>query len=335
MFRDLVTVKVRAGRGGNGCVSFLRMKFNPKGGPSGGDGGNGGNIIIKVNPSMNTLSHLAHLAEIKAESGKPGGINGMTGKTGKDKTVFVPAGTIIKDVNNDIVLKSLDKPGETLILARGGRAGKGNKRAATSTHQSPRHAQPGEPGEELYVCFELKLIADFGLVGLPNAGKSTLLSVITNAKPKIAAYPFTTLAPLLGTVIIDELERFTIADLPGIAEDAHRGRGLGLKFLRHIERTRAIIIVVDCSSDAIPGPEESYKILIDELRRYKPELLEKPRVVVGTKADLPGARTGARKLSRIAQAPINLISSQERRGLRRLIRSLAEIRNEKRSIVPA
>jgi len=292
MFVDHARIHVLAGGGGNGCVSFRREKYVPKGGPDGGDGGRGGSVVLEVNPHVRTLLDCREEPRYKAERGRPGSGNNRTGADGADRVIQVPPGTVVKDAESGAVLADLVKAGERWVAARGGRGGRGNARFATATHQAPRRADPGEPAEQRMLDLELKLIADVGLVGPPNAGKSTLLSRITRARPRIADYPFTTLEPHLGIAELDPERRFVAADLPGLIEDAHRGKGLGLEFLRHIERTRVLLLMVDSGA---PEPAADLAMIERELREYSPALLDKPRVVVLTKADIlpPDARAAA------------------------------------------
>ena len=252
MFIDHAKIEVASGRGGAGCVSFRREKYVPKGGPDGGDGGRGGDVWLKVDPHVRTLLDCQETRRYRASNGGAGSGNNRTGKDGDDVTVWVPPGTVVRDIATAEVLGDLTGPEGELVLARGGRGGRGNARFATSRNQAPRRADPGEPGVERTIELELKLIADIGLVGLPNAGKSTLLARVSRARPKIADYPFTTLEPHLGIVRLDDERQFVAADLPGLIEGAHRGRGLGFQFLRHIERTRVLALLCDASS---PDPE--------------------------------------------------------------------------------
>ena len=258
MFCDELKIKVVAGKGGDGCVSFRREKFVPKGGPDGGDGGNGGNIIIKVNPHLNTLSNLANKKIYKADQGVRGKRKNMHGKSAQNLILEVPKGTIILNEDKSEMLADLNKEGELLTIAKGGKGGMGNARFVSSTHQIPRFAETGEPGEEKEVILELKLVADVGLIGLPSAGKSTLISVISNARPKIAAYHFTTLVPNLGVVSMGGNNSFVVADIPGLIEGASQGKGLGHQFLKHIARTKLLVHIVD---GFIPDTEENYKVI--------------------------------------------------------------------------
>ncbi|PKQ70047.1 GTPase ObgE [Raineya orbicola] len=282
-FIDYVKINCRSGKGGAGSVHFRREKYVPNGGPDGGDGGRGGHIILRGNQQLWTLLHLKYQKHIKAENGVNGQGNNKKGADGKDVVIEVPLGTIAKDAETGEVLLEITQEGEEKILLKGGRGGLGNWHFKTSTKQAPHYAQPGEAGEEKWIILELKVLADVGLVGFPNAGKSTLLSVISAAKPKIAPYPFTTLTPNLGVVKYKDFQSFIVADIPGIIEGASEGKGLGLRFLRHIERNSLLLFMVSSESESI---SKEYKILLKELQKYNPELLEKPRVLAVTKTDL-------------------------------------------------
>lgn len=286
MLIDNVKIKIRSGDGGNGCVSFRREKYVPKGGPNGGDGGKGGNVIFKADNSLATLIDFRYNRIYKAQNGKHGLGGDKTGRSGDDIIVLVPCGSIIKNASTGKVLADLVENGDSYLAALGGKGGKGNARFATSTNQAPRFAEPGIKGEEMEIEIELKLIADVGLVGLPNAGKSTLISKISAAKPKIADYPFTTLQPNLGIVKYKDYQSFVVADIPGLIEGAHTGKGLGIRFLKHIERTRVLVFLLDSST--IPYNEnrkEDYEVLINELGSYDKTLLEKPRIICFSKTD--------------------------------------------------
>lgn len=285
MFIDRVTVRVEAGTGGSGCTSFRREKFVPMGGPDGGDGGRGGDIIVRGDTNLGTLLDYTYRDHWKAERGEHGMGSNKTGRSGADEVMPVPTGTVVKDADSGEVLGEVLNHGDEIIVAKGGRGGKGNAFFATATHQSPREWQPGEEGEVRTLELELKLIADVGLVGQPNAGKSTLLSVISAARPKIADYPFTTLQPNLGVVQLSDHRTFVAADIPGIIEGAHEGKGLGLQFLRHIERTRMLAFLIPI--DAMEWQEE-YDKLRAEIAAYSSELSAKPHCVVFSKLDLWG-----------------------------------------------
>ncbi|NJL13462.1 MAG: GTPase ObgE [Microscillaceae bacterium] len=282
-FIDYVKIYFRSGNGGGGSASFRREKFVPKGGPDGGDGGRGGHIILKGNAQRWTLLHLKYQKHLKAENGESGGKNLRTGAQGKDLVVEVPLGTVAKDADTGEILLEIAYEGQEEILLPGGRGGLGNDHFKSPTNQSPHYAQPGESGIEATIILELKLLADVGLVGFPNAGKSTLLSVLSAARPEIADYPFTTLVPNLGVVAYRNEQSFVMADIPGIIEGAAEGKGLGLRFLRHIERNSLLLFMVSAES---PNLGQAYQTLLHELEKYNPELLDKPRLLAITKADL-------------------------------------------------
>ena len=282
-FVDYVKICCRSGAGGAGSVHFHRDKFTAKGGPDGGDGGRGGHIIVKGNKQLWTLLHLKYRKHVIAEPGEPGEYALRTGSDGEDVILEVPLGTVARDAETGNFLFEIGEEGQEEILAPGGRGGRGNNHFKSSTQQSPRIAQPGEPGREEWKILELKLLADVGLVGFPNAGKSTLLSVVSAAKPEIADYPFTTLHPNLGIVSYRDGRSFVMADIPGIIEGAHKGKGLGLRFLRHIERNSILLFMVPCDSKNI---SDEYAILLNELKQYNPELLDKGRVLAITKCDM-------------------------------------------------
>ncbi len=283
MFIDYVKIHVIAGHGGSGCISFRREKFVPKGGPNGGDGGHGGSVILEGNQNLRTLQDYSYHKFYKAKRGQHGMGDNKHGKNGADIILQVPLGTIVKDAETGEILGDIVEHGQRLIVAKGGRGGRGNARFATPTHRSPREWEPGQPGQDRWIELELKLIADIGLVGLPNAGKSTLLSRISKARPKIADYPFTTLNPNLGIVSLGDYQTFVVADIPGLIEGAHSGKGLGHQFLKHIERTRALAYLID-STD--PHPQETFQTLYRELKSYNEQLVQKPFMIVLTKIDL-------------------------------------------------
>jgi GTP-binding protein len=283
---DKVKVYVESGAGGNGAVAFRREKYVPKGGPSGGDGGRGGDVILKVNPALNTLSNFSRKIHFKAANGENGMGSNKTGSSAAHVIVEVPPGTVVRDVETDEVLADLVEPGETIVVAPGGRGGRGNQHFATSRRQAPRLAEKGEPGEERWLWLELKLIADVGIVGVPNAGKSTLLSVISNAKPKIADYPFTTLEPNLGVVIYDSRD-VVVADIPGLVEGASRGVGLGHSFLRHVQRTRLLVHLLNGASE---NPLADFNQINVELALFDERMKDRPQIVVFNKMDLPEAQ---------------------------------------------
>ena len=282
-FVDYVKILVRSGKGGAGSAHLLRVKYNAKAGPDGGDGGRGGHVILRGTTQRWTLLHLKYTKHVFAEDGEHGGENLCTGRTGPDQVLEVPLGCVCRDAETGEVLGEVTEEGQELIIAKGGRGGLGNDHFKSATNQTPRYAQPGEPAEERWVIIELKVLADVGLVGFPNAGKSTFLSVVSAAKPEIADYPFTTLVPNLGIVKYRDDKSFCIADIPGIIEGAAEGKGLGLRFLRHIERNSILLFMVSCEQLEIA---KEYHVLLDELKKYNPELLDKQRILAVTKCDM-------------------------------------------------
>jgi GTPase len=282
-FIDFVKLHSRSGNGGAGCLHFHKEKFVPKGGPDGGDGGRGGHVILKGNAQLWTLLHLKYRKHIKAENGHAGEGQNRTGAYGRDEIVEVPLGTIARHAETNEIICEINEEGEQKILMPGGRGGKGNTFFATSTNQAPQHAQPGEPGQEGWIILELKLLADVGLVGFPNAGKSTLLSVVSAAKPKIADYAFTTLTPNLGVVAYRNERSFVMADIPGIIEGAAEGKGLGIQFLKHIERNSVLLFMVAADS---PDINKEFGVLLNELKKYNPELMDKNKILAISKSDL-------------------------------------------------
>jgi GTP-binding protein len=288
-FIDEAMITVQSGNGGRGCVSFRREKFIPRGGPDGGDGGKGGDIILKTASGKRTLYQFRYQHHFKAENGANGQNKQKTGKNGKDLIIELPPGTLVIDANTGCLIKDLVNTGETFTLLRGGRGGQGNTKFKTSTHRTPRFAQPGESGETKTLKLELKLLADVGIIGLPNAGKSTLITAVSSARPKIGDYPFTTLTPSLGVVRTDGAEPFVLADIPGLIKGAHHGTGLGIKFLRHIERTRILVHLIDVSAIDPDNPLSGYETINQELAMYDEKLAQKPQIVVLNKLDLPGA----------------------------------------------
>ena len=319
MFIDRAVVQVAAGTGGSGASSFRREKFVPKGGPDGGDGGSGGSVYVRADPNLATLLDYRYHKHWKAERGQHGKGKNMTGKSGADLVLPVPPGTEIRDPDSGALLGEVLSAGDSLLVARGGRGGRGNARFATPTHRSPREWEPGESGQECRLELVLKLIADVGLVGEPNAGKSTLLSVISAARPKIADYPFTTLEPHLGVVALSDHRTFVVADIPGIIEGAHAGKGLGIKFLQHIERTRLLAVLVPVDS---PDPQGTYELLLREAAAYSPELAAKAHVVVVTKTDLLTPDTQTPAIRTQAGAPVVRVSAVTRQGLAELLETL-------------
>lgn len=283
MFIDYAEIFIGSGDGGDGAVTFRREKYVPKGGPSGGNGGKGGDVILEAHHNLSTLLDFKYRKKYKAGKGEPGGSARKDGRNGEDVIIKVPVGTIVKDAESGKVLFDLDEEGKRVVAAKGGKGGKGNSNFATPTNQAPRYAEPGRAGVEKEIILELKLIADVGLVGYPNAGKSTLISKISAARPKIADYPFTTLEPNLGIVKYKDYQSFTVADIPGIIEGAHLGKGLGLKFLRHIERTKVLVFLIDITTEDYI---KEYHVLLNELKSYSKKLAEKPKTLVLSKSDL-------------------------------------------------
>jgi GTP-binding protein len=317
MFIDRAVVQVVAGTGGSGASSFRREKFVPKGGPDGGDGGHGGSVYVKADPNLGTLLDYRYHTRWVAERGQHGKGKNMTGKSAEDVYLPVPAGTEVRDADTGEVLGELIQPGQTLLVAKGGRGGRGNQHFATPTHQSPREWEPGEEGQERRLELVLKLIADVGLLGEPNAGKSTLLSVISAARPKIADYPFTTLEPNLGVVGLSDHRSLVVADIPGIIEGAHQGKGLGLRFLQHVERTRILAVLIPVDS---PDPQATYDLLRKEAAAYSKELAAKPHIVVLTKSDLRTTHNAPRTIE--TDAPIVEISAVTKQGIPELVEVL-------------
>ena len=319
MIVDRAEIYIRAGKGGDGCLSFRREKYIPKGGPDGGDGGDGGGVYAVARTHVETLLDFAGHHHWLAKNGQPGLGRNMTGRDASDLVIDLPVGTLLYDRDSDLLIKDLDTPDELVCIAKGGKGGRGNARFARATHQTPRETEPGTPGEERWLQLELKLIADVGLVGLPNAGKSTLLSRLSKARPKIAEYPFTTLRPQLGIVELSGERRFVMADIPGLIEGAHQGAGLGDEFLRHIERTRITVHLVDVGAgrDMMP-PDQAYKAIRKELAEYSPELASKPEIVVATKIDLTGGLDAAEDLAKSIGQEVSAISAVEGKGLNEL-----------------
>lgn len=314
-FVDYVKIFCRSGNGGAGSAHLRREKFVPKGGPDGGDGGRGGHIILRGNSQMWTLLHLKYRRHIFAGDGGAGGTQQSTGADGKDFIIEVPVGTVAKNAETEHIILEIISDGEEKILVRGGRGGLGNVHFKSSVNQTPRYAQPGEKGSESWYILELKILADVGLVGFPNAGKSTLLSVLSAARPKIADYPFTTLTPNLGIVAYRDNKSFVMADIPGIIEGAHEGKGLGIRFLRHIERNSILLFVIPADSDNI---RKEYEILLNELGLYNPELLDKKRVLAISKSDLTDDELKAALREDLPEIPRVFISSFTGTGLRHL-----------------
>jgi GTP-binding protein len=330
MFIDYATIRVKAGDGGNGCVAFRREKFVPKGGPSGGDGGSGGSVWIVASKRLNTLYHLQFQREWKGGRGEHGMGSNCSGQHGSDVQIELPIGSVVRDKNTNEVIADLAEDGQRVLVAKGGRGGWGNQHFATATRQAPRFAQPGDDGEERELVVELKLIADVGIVGLPNAGKSTLISVISAAKPKIADYPFTTLVPNLGVVTADDDFTFVVADIPGLIEGAHEGHGLGDQFLRHVERCSVLVHLVDLSTDETP--DRDAEVIARELEAYSPALAGKPRIVCGSKLDsaIEGNSEKLRAYAAKHGYDYHEISAVVGEGVRDLVRAVARFVREYR-----
>ena len=327
-FIDEAIITVQSGDGGAGCVSFRREKFIPRGGPDGGDGGKGGDVIFKTTSRKRTLYDFRFQKHFKAKNGKNGQGSSRTGGNGSELIIEVPAGTVISQSETGEILKDFVETDDTFIVAAGGRGGQGNQRFKTSTNRAPRFAQPGEPGQTLALKLELKLLADIGIIGFPNAGKSTLISVISSARPKIDNYPFTTLSPNLGVVKTEWGEPFVVADIPGLIEGAHQGAGLGIRFLRHIERTRVLVHLVDAAAIDVNDPMKTYRAINREIELYSRELSLRPQIVVLNKIDLPEAQTGAKAFAAAAgDLDILLISAATGKGTRTLKSRLAKILN--------
>ena len=315
-FIDEAIITVQSGDGGRGCVSFRREKFIPRGGPDGGDGGKGGDVVFITTSRKRTLYQFRFQKHFKAKNGAHGQGKQKTGKTGQDIVIELPPGTLVTDAETGQIINDLIKSGERLVLANGGRGGQGNTRFKTSTNRSPRFAQPGEPGETKKVKLELKLLADVGIIGLPNAGKSTLITTVSSARPKIGNYPFTTLTPSLGVVETDRGEPFVVADIPGLVKGAHKGTGLGIRFLRHIERTRILVHLVDVSAIDSDDPLHGYDTINKELAKYNQKLAEKPQIVVLNKIDLPDTRKAAKTFQSAAKGKkVTLISALTGNGV--------------------
>jgi len=324
-----VTVTVKAGRGGNGCVSFRREARVPKGGPDGGHGGDGGSITLFADENISSLAYFRFYPIIKAKNGAPGEGGNRQGKRAAEVRLGVPVGTVVKEADGGAVLADLKAHGQTFVAARGGRGGRGNASYATATHQTPRESQPGRPGEARQLFLELKLIADVGLVGFPNAGKSTLISGISAARPLIADYPFTTLTPNLGVVDIGEYRSFVVADIPGLIEGAHLGQGLGIRFLRHIERTKMLVHIIDVSPYSGRDPLEDYKVIMKELEAFSPEVAARPQILAANKADLLGEDASRlvrlRRMAARKKIPLFAISALKREGLKPLVEAIARL----------
>ena len=335
MFVDQVKINVKAGNGGNGIVAFRREKYVPNGGPAGGDGGRGGDVVLKVDPGLRTLMDFRYRHKFKADSGKNGMNKQMTGRSSQDLVISVPGGTIVRDLTTGRVIGDLTDNGQELVVAKGGRGGRGNMRFASPRNPAPEISENGEPGEEIELQLELKVLADVGLLGFPSVGKSTLLSVVTSAKPKIAEYHFPTLVPNLGMVQLDDGRDFVIADIPGLIEGASQGVGLGFEFLRHVERTRVLLHLVDMSGMTEEDPFTNFRQINEELKKYNPELLERRQIIVPTKMDLPGSDEELKKFEkqvradeRYADFEIFPISSITHNGLEKLVARTADVLEE-------
>lgn len=322
MFIDEVEIQVKAGKGGNGCLSFRREKFVPKGGPDGGDGGRGGNVYFQATKKLNTLIDFAGKHHWKAENGGDGQGKNKHGANGKDLIIKVPCGTVIYDTDLNLLLKDLDRSGMKVCLCRAGKGGRGNKAFATSINQAPRITRQGKKGQQRNIRLELKLIADVGLVGMPNAGKSTMISRCSAARPKIAAYPFTTTEPTLGIVKLSDFRRFVMADIPGLIEGAHNGAGLGIDFLKHIERTVVLAHILDVMPLDGSEPVDNYNKIRNELIRYSKVLAEKPELIIANKIDLDSNGESIKNLQKKFKKTIYPISAVTGKGIKRLTESL-------------
>jgi GTP-binding protein len=325
MFRDECEIEVLGGRGGDGLCSFRREKKEPKGGPDGGDGGRGGDVVLRATRHVNSLLTIGRSPRYAAQKGQPGGTANCTGRSGEDLVIEVPIGTEVRDVVRGHLLRDLVAEGDEVVIARGGRGGRGNSRFATAVNQAPRRSDPGEPGEERRVRLELKLVAEVGLVGLPNAGKSTFLSSISRATPKVADYPFTTLSPEVGIAPVGDYDTLVVADLPGLIEGAAEGHGLGSRFLRHVERCRVLLHLVDVAEGASLEPLEAVKVIEGELARYSPELARRPRLLVATKVESAEAEARAADLERRLGRPLVRISSHSGAGVPALLAAAREL----------
>src|SRR5579885_970011 len=323
MFGDRVTVYVKGGDGGAGCCSFRREKYVPKGGPDGGYGGDGGDVIVRAVAGTDSLAEIVNRKHWRARGGGRGGPDNCHGKRAPELVIPVPPGTIVRDRDRGNILRDLTKAGEQVVVAQGGRGGRGNKAFATATNRAPRQTQPGTPGEERWIVLELKVIADVGLIGLPNAGKSTLLSRLSHAQPEIADYPFTTKHPNLGLVTLGGERAFVLADLPGLIEGAHSGAGLGHEFLRHVERPRVLVHLVEPLPPDGADPLQNYRTIRRELELYSPALAAKPEVVAVSKAELTGSGEVRERLERELNRPVLAVSSVTGQGLSQLVGAVA------------
>ena len=334
MFVDRVTLFVRGGDGGNGCLSFRLEKYAPRGGPNGGDGGHGGSVVLRASDNHSNLAHLSHQRHWKAARGEHGQGSNCFGREGDDLVIEVPPGTIVRDRDRENVLRDLKSAGESVVVARGGRGGHGNTHFKSATNRAPRQHEHGFPGEERWIVLELKVIADVGLIGLPNAGKSTLLSRISRAHPEIADYPFTTKYPNLGTVVVDPENAFVVADIPGLIEGAHAGLGLGHEFLRHVERTGLLVHLIEAVPIDGSDPVRNYRMIRRELEQYSPTLAERPELIVVTKIDLTGAELARDRIARELGHEVMAISAVSGKGIPPLLQAIHERLEEQRRIEP-
>jgi len=331
MFIDKAKIYVKAGDGGNGCVAFLREKYVPFGGPAGGDGGKGGDIILIADNSLQTLMDFKYKRHYKAERGQHGQGGNKKGKDGENLILKVPVGTIVKDAETGEIIADLVKEGQSVVVAKGGKGGRGNAAFKSPTNQAPMVAEKGEPGEEKWIELELKLLADVGIIGFPNAGKSTLISILSKARPKIADYPFTTLAPVLGILRLDVNDYIVLADIPGLIEGASEGLGLGHKFLRHIERTKFLIHLIDVSDFRERDPIDAFNIINKELEKYSPDLIKKPQIVVANKIDALSDKSLIDKLEKYFSEkdyPFVAVSLITRENIDKLVNLIRETRDK-------
>lgn len=331
MFIDSAKIFIKAGNGGNGRVSFHREKYVAAGGPDGGDGGRGGSVIFVADEDMRTLADFRYIRKYVAENGQDGGAANCTGRSAGDLVVKVPPGTIIKDAESGRVIADLTEPGQSEVIAKGGKGGAGNQHFATPTRQVPNFAKSGDPGEERWILLELKLLADVGLIGFPNVGKSTILSMVTAAKPKIANYHFTTIDPNLGVVSLDTNVSFVIADIPGLIEGAHEGVGLGHEFLKHIERTKLLIHVIDMASTEGRNPVEDFRVINQELEKYNPTLAARPQIIAANKMEIPGAEENLEAFKKVVEEDkykIFPVSAATNSGLKELMYYTAQVLKE-------
>lgn len=334
MFVDQVTIYCKGGDGGNGCLSFRREAHVPRGGPDGGDGGNGGHVVVRASENVGSLAHIVGHKHWRAGRGGHGEGSLRTGKRGETAEILVPPGTLVRDADRGHLLKDLAKDGDSIIVARGGKGGHGNKHFATATNRAPREFEDGEPGQERNVTLELKLIADVGLIGKPNAGKSTLLSRLSRAHPEIADYPFTTKYPNLGLVRVGFDRQFVVADIPGLIEGAHVGVGLGHEFLKHVERTRVLVHLVEPQPQDQTNPVDNYRNIREEMRLYDESLMQRPELVVVTKAELPDAEAAAELLEESLGKSVMRISAVTGKGLPQLIGRILDLLEQAGEEVP-